>query len=178
MPFDILLCLQMSSLSCFHILRFCCKQGHLLFFFFFFFVSALSITEWKHRDSRVERRPADSLGGWLGGWLACLSETSEMWFTLWACCSEPYPTLCIFSHCLWQLVVSVLEEWRWRGRGTKQASDFAFQWLSSGVRSTSGLLGALCVRWVYVCHFPQPGARAGAHWAHLLPSSRIPACGF
>lgn len=73
----------------FHILRQWCKQGCLAFSPLFFLLHALSITRWRCRYSRA---PA----GWLGGWLACLLETSEIWFTLRACCSKPYPTVCIF----------------------------------------------------------------------------------
>lgn len=54
----------------------------------------------------------DWLGGSLGGWLACLLETCEIWFTLRACCSKPQPTVCIFPHCLWQLVVPA-PGWGW-----------------------------------------------------------------
>lgn len=87
-PFDISLCLQMNR-GRFHILRQWCKQGCLAFSPLFFLLHALSITRWRCRYSRA---PA----GWLGGWLACLLETSEIWFTLRACCSKPYPTVCIF----------------------------------------------------------------------------------
>lgn len=70
-------------------------------------------------NGRLRRSP--------GAWLARLSETRRMWFTLRACCSRPQPTVCISPHCLWQLVVPAPE-----GGGAEPTSDFAFQRLSSG----------------------------------------------
>lgn len=64
--------------SSFHIWRHCCKQGHFLFFFSFLILTV-------NYPEAVWKQCSGVPAGWLGVWLACLSESSETWFTLKTC---------------------------------------------------------------------------------------------